>query len=140
MTPRVYYPLWAKALGLLGLPALVVVAVYVALMPIFEEDLSPVLQVVYPLLGLAVLYQCVIGFRCLRYLNTVIELHDTGIRVIRGDSSREYQWRELGVVEYGFATTNRIVAEDGSTVAYLSDGLPNLDILVQAIRATRRQD
>ena len=98
-----------------------------------EADLSNAQQVLFPLLGLAVIYQCWIGARCLPYLNTVVLLFDDGIEVLHKNESTEYQWMELDVVEYSFATTTKIAKKDGSTIAYLSDGIPNLALMVGMI-------
>lgn len=132
-TPQVFYRTWMKALGIVGLPALAICALWLTFRPLLEDGLTIVQQVVFPLLGAAVLYQCYIGSRCLPYLNTVASLFNDGIEVRKGDVARHYKWNELDVVQFTFATTTQILTKDGSTVVYFSDGLPNLGLMTRMI-------
>ncbi len=131
--PRVRYPTWMKALGIMGLPVLAIVAGWMVSRPLWEEGLTSAQQIGFPLIGIAVLYQCYIGSRCLPHLNTVVALYDDGIEVQKGDSSKHYQWSELVVTEFPFATTTQILTRDGATVVCFSDGLANLDLMTHMI-------
>ena len=130
---RVYYPLWAKILGGLGLPALVVVGVYVAFMPLLEDDPTTFQTYFLPPVGIAVLYQCFVGARCLPHLNTVASIFDDGVEVVRHGRGETYEWRELEVTEFALASTTGILKKDGSPIVYFSDSLPNLGLLVYMI-------
>jgi len=130
---QVYYPAWIKVLGIIGLPLMAFVAIWFGLRPLLETDLTDAQIVLFPLLGLAVLYQCTIGFRCFKYLNSVLVLHDQGVDLHHKGKIIKYSWNELSVKSYSFATTTQIKCKNGTTVAYLSDGLPNLKLLTDTI-------
>ena len=131
---QVYYPVWIKVLGIIGLPLMAFVAIWLGLRLLWETDLTDAQIILFPLLGLAVLYQCTIGFRCFKYLNSVLVLHDEGVDLHHRGKITEYSWNELSVKEYSFATTTQIKYKNGTTVAYLSDGLPNLKLLTDTIK------
>ena len=84
-------------------------------------------------MGIAVLYQCTIGFRCFKYFSTVLVLHDTGVDSYNKGVVEEFTWSDLEVKSYSFATTTQIKCKDGKTVGYFSDGLPNLKLLTETI-------
>lgn len=130
---QVYYPTWIKLLGIIGLPLMALVAIWIGLRPIWEADLTDAQIILFPLLGVAVLYQCTIGFRCFSYLNSVLVLHDEGVDLHHKGKVTEYSWSELTFKEYSFATTTQIKCKNGNTVAYFSDGLPNLKLLTDTI-------
>lgn len=129
----VYYPNWIKALGIVGIPLMALTAVWMILQPLWEPELTNAQQILFPVIGIAVIYQCYIGSKCLAYLNTMFILHDNGVDVLKKGSSIEYSWDELAVKEYSFASTTQITNQDGKTIAYFSDGLPNLKLLVNTI-------
>lgn len=129
----VHYPTWTKVIGIIGLPVLSLASIWMVLMPLLEADLSTAQNVLMPLLGFLVLYQCTIGFRCLRYLNTVFILHDEGIDVHHQGQVSTFDWRDLAINHYAFATVTQIKRKNGDTLAYFSDSLPNLSLLTQTI-------
>ena len=137
LVPRVYYPVWAKIVGIVGIPALVGVGIAVASMPLWDDDVTLAHSYFFTPLGLAVLYQCYIGARCLPHLNTVVSLYEDGIDVERAGGTQRYPWYELQVRHFAFATTTGILTKDGNTVVYFSDGLPNLELLVQRVGVIR---
>ena len=130
---HVFYPTWAKILGIVFLPILAGVAIWLGLRPLWETDLTDTQIILFPIMGIAVLYQCLIGFRCFKYFNTVLVLHDSGVDSYKKDKVVEYAWSDLEVKEYSFATTTHIKCKNGKTVGYFSDGLPNLKLLVSII-------
>ncbi len=87
----------------------------------------------FPLLGLAVLYQCFIGFRCFKFLNSSLLLHDHGIDLYHQGKVVEFKWEDLVIKNYAFATATQIKTKNGETVAYFSDGLPNLSLLEESV-------
>ncbi|MFQ3235959.1 MAG: hypothetical protein ACI9C4_001523 [Paraglaciecola sp.] len=85
-------------------------------------------------MGVAVLYQCTIGFRCFKYFGTILVLHDKGVDTYNKGKVEEYTWDNLEVKKYAFATTTQIKCKNGQTGAYFSDGLANLNLLVETIK------
>lgn len=136
---QIYYPLWMKILGVVGLPALTFAGIYLASMPVWETDLTHAQLVLLPLFGLAVLYQCYFGFHCLPHLNTVVTILDDGVEVQKLNSSNQHLWPDLKVQTFLFATTTRIFTNDGSTLVYFSDSVPNLKLLVPMIVVEERE-
>lgn len=130
---QVYYPNWIKILVIVGLPLMTFIAIWMGLHPLWETDLTDAQKILFPALGIAVLYQCTIGFRCFKYLNSILVLHDAGVDLHHNGRVTEYSWSELSVKEYSFATTTQIKCKNGTTVAYFSDGLPNLKLLTDTI-------
>jgi len=130
---EIFYPKWIKYLGIIGLPLLAIVAIWLATRFFLEPELTNTQKILSSILGVAVLYQCQIGARCLPYLNTIISLYDDGIDIYFKNQTNEYRWEDLTLVEYSFATTTQIKHKDGRTLAYLSEGLPNLDLLTSTI-------
>ena len=129
----VFYPNWIKYLSFIGFPLLIFVGAWLTTRFLWEFEL-PTLQLVgSSALGIAVLYQCQIGARCLPYLNTVITLYDDSVDIHYKNHTIEFKWEELTIKEYSFATTTQIKHKDGRTLAYLSDGLPNLELLKSII-------
>ncbi|MEP2653033.1 MAG: hypothetical protein ABJH06_13685, partial [Paraglaciecola sp.] len=103
------------------------------LRPLWETDLTDAQVVLFPIMGIAVFYQCTIGFRCFKYFSTVLVLHDKGVDFHKKGQVQEFIWSDLEVKSYAFATTTQIKCKNGKTVAYFSDGLPNLKLLVDTI-------
>ncbi len=130
---QVFYPTWMKVLGIVFLPILAGVAIWLGLRPLWETGLTDTQIILFPIMGIATLYQCTIGFRCFKYFSTVLVLHDTGVDSYTNGRVKEYTWSNLEVKEYAFATTTQIKCKNGETVAYFSDGLPNLKLLVETI-------
>ena len=133
---NVFYPNWMKYLGIVGIPLLAIVASWLATRFLWEPDLTPTQLAVSTVLGTAALYQCLIGARCLPYLNTIITLYDDGVDIHNNNHTDEFKWEELAIKEYSFATTTQIMHKDGRTLAYLSDGLPNLELMKNIINET----
>jgi len=132
----VFYPDWIKYLGIVGIPLLTIVASWLTTRFIWEPDLTTTQLAVSTALGIAGLYQCLIGARCLPYLNTIITLYDDGVYIHYNNHTDEFKWEELIIKEYSFATTTQIKHKDGRTLAYLSDGLPNLELMKNIINET----
>jgi len=129
----VFYPNWMKYLGLAGIPLLAMVAGWLATRFLWEPDLTATQLAVSTALGTAGLYQCLIGARCLPYLNTVITLYDDSVDIHDHNHIDTFKWEELVIKEYSFAATTQIRHKDGRTLAYLSDGLPNLELMKEII-------
>ncbi len=123
------YSLWMKALGCIGLPVLLGVAIYVASMPLWDNELTRLQQIFLPLLGAFVAFQCCIGFFCLADLNTVVWIDDDGIQLQRGDQTKRYAWSDFHVKSYPLASAIRIVSSDGNSIAWFSDDLANVALL-----------
>jgi hypothetical protein len=130
---QVFYPTWIKIMGVVFLPIMAGVAIWLGLRPLWEVNLTDAQIVLFPIMGIAVFYQCTIGFRCFKYFGTVLVLHDKGVDSYKKGKVEEYTWDNLEVKEYAFATTTQIKCKSGQTVAYFSDGLPNLKLLVETI-------
>ena len=105
--------------------------------PILEPELNATQLVASAGIGVACLYQCVIGFRCFSHLNTVFVLHDSGLDLYKKELVSELKWGDLEYKEYTFATTTHVYKKSGETVAYLSEGLPNLELLKKTIKEGR---
>lgn len=129
----VYYPSWIKYLGIVGIPLLIIVASWLTTRFLWEPDLTATQLAVSSALGIAGLYQCLIGARCLPYLNTTITLYDDGVDIHYNNHTDAFKWEELMIKEYSFAGTTQIKHKDGRTLAYLSDGLPNLELMKNII-------
>ena len=84
---------------------------------------------------MAVLYQCSVGIRCVPYFSTVLDLHDSGVTVYHADEWLEYEWEDLYVQNYAFATTYLIKSKDHKDPGYFSHGLPNVERLIKMIGA-----
>ncbi len=130
---RVYYPLWVKVLGVTVLPVMVLVAIWFVVRPVLDTGLTDAQNIVLPIVGIAILYQCMISFRCFKYLNSSLLLHDKGVDLCHRGKVIEYKWGDLTIKHYTFATTTQIKTKGGETVAYFSDGLPNLSVLEENI-------
>jgi hypothetical protein len=130
---QVFYPTWIKVMGIIFLPIMAGVSIWLGLRPLWEVDLTDAQIVLFPIMGIAVFYQCTIGFRCFKYFGTVLVLHDKGVDSYNKGKVEEYTWGNLEVKEYAFATTTQIKCKNGKTLAYFSDGLPNLKLLVETI-------
>lgn len=131
--PKVFYPFWMKVMAIVGIPALAAGAAWMVSWPLTETDLTKFQMILCPILGVATLYQCAIGVRCLPYLNTVIRLRGDRIEVSHRGTVSQYRYDELRVESFTYATTTRILTKDGSTVVYFSDGMTNLSYLVSRI-------
>lgn len=130
---QVFYPIWTKALLLVALPLLFGCVLWLGLRPLLEEDLTNAQVILSLLLAGAVGYQGLICARCLKYLGVVLVLCDHGLERHQNGTVTEYSWDELTVTEYAFATTTQIKTEEGATIGYFSQGLPNLALLVEVI-------
>lgn len=104
------------------------------LRPIWEAGLTNEQNIFFPLVSCAVFYQCFFGLKYFRYLSMIVVLHDDGIDVYHNGTTKEYLWKELEVKEYSFATTTQIKHQNGQTIAYFVDRLPNLKVLTEIIR------
>lgn len=130
---QLFYPFWVKALGIIGIPLLAIAGLWMSSRPLFEEELSFAQQMLFPIMGIAVLYQCYIGTKCYKSFSTVITLNEYGIKVNSNGESKDYYWKSLMVEHYAFATTILVKHMNGEPVGYFSEGLENLDLLVNAI-------
>jgi len=72
----VFYPNWIKYLSFIGFPLLICIGVWLTTRFLWEPDLTTTQLVGSSALGIAVLYQCQIGMRCLPCLNIVITLKE----------------------------------------------------------------
>ncbi|MCL1127797.1 hypothetical protein [Shewanella surugensis] len=97
---QVFYPTWIKVMGIIFLPIMVPMAIWLGLRPIWETDLTDAQIVLFPIMGVAVLYQCTIGFRCFKYFSTTLVLHDTGVNSYTKGIVEEYLWTDLEVKSY----------------------------------------
>ena len=128
------YPAWLKALSWFGVPALSLAALWLISRPVWEEVTTSQF-VVGAVLGFAVLYQCVMGFFALQYLNMRITLLDEGLQISFNNSTRLVPWSLIGKVkEYPFATITRLSDVNGKTIMYAFDNMKNLWVLKSVLR------
>ena len=130
---QVFYPFWIKTIVIIGVPLLTLIALWLPFMAMYETDLTDAQRFLFPPLSLVMLYQCFIGFKCLRYLGAVLVIHDEGVGVYHKSKSKEYLWSDLIVKDHAFATTTAVITKSGKTIGYFSHGLPNLALLVDII-------
>ena len=130
----VFYPAWLKVISSFGVPALSFVALWMISRPAWEEVTTS--QFVFgAALGFAVLYQCVMGFFALQYLNMRITLLDEGLQISFRNSTNLVPWSLIGTVkEYPFATMTRLSDVNGNTILYAFDNMKNLWVLKSALR------
>ena len=128
------YPVWLKAISWFGVPALSLVALWLISRPVWEEVTTSQF-VVGAVLGFAVLYQCVMGFFALQYLNMRITLLDEGLQISFNNSTSLVPWSLIGKVkEYPFATMTRLSDVNGKTIMYAFDNMKNLWVLKSVLR------
>ena len=128
------YPAWLKAISWFGVPALSLVALWFISRPVWEEVTTSQF-VVGAVLGFAVLYQCVMGFFALQYLNMRITLLDEGLQISFNNSTSLVPWSLIGKVkEYPFATMTRLSDVNGKTIMYAFDNMKNLWVLKSVLR------
>lgn len=128
------YPAWLKAISWFGVPALSLVTLWFISRPVWEEVTTSQF-VVGAVLGFAVLYQCVMGFFALQYLNMRITLLDEGLQISFNNSTSLVPWSLIGKVkEYPFATMTRLSDVNGKTIMYAFDNMKNLWVLKSVLR------
>lgn len=129
----IFYPAWLKAISLFGVPALSLAALWLISRPVWEE-VTTAQFAVGAALGFAVLYQCVMGFFALQYLNMRITLLDEGLQISFRNSTTLVPWSLIGTVkEYPFVTMTRLSDVDGKTILYAFDNMKNLWVLKSAL-------
>ena len=129
-----YYPQWMKLISWLGVPALMGIAVWLILRPVWEEMTN--LQVTFSVaLGAAVFYQCAIGARALKYMNTKLHLNKEGLELHSSNGVTSIPWKNFGsMVEYSFATTTCFKDIEGNTIIYVFDNMEQLALIKSIIR------
>ncbi len=130
----VFYPRSTRVLVVVTVPTMIVLGAWLALQPLVANDLTTGQQWLLPVFGIFMVYTGWNNAQCFPYLNSVISLFDDGIAVLHKDKLTECAWNELEVIEYSVSRTTRIAKKDGSTIVHLSDGLPNLALMVNLIR------
>jgi hypothetical protein len=126
----VYYPVWMKLLSWVGLPALTLVALWLISRPIWEEGLTESQFLIGAALGCAVLYQCILGFFVLKYINMRIVVLGEGLEVHFRNSVRFIPWEHIGrIKEYSFATTTQLIERNGNTLIYAFDNMKNFSVI-----------
>lgn len=130
---QLFYPLWVKLLGIIGIPTLAAIAVWISVHQFFEEEATIIKQVFFFVIGVAVLYQCYIGSKCIGSFNTVITIYENGIDVSKKGSTNSYSWDSLLVEHYSFATTIHLKLKSGESIGYFSDSLENIGLLINAV-------
>jgi len=59
---QVFYPTWIKIMGIVFLPIMAGVAIWLGLRPLWKVDLTDAQIALFPIMGIAVFYQCTIWF------------------------------------------------------------------------------
>lgn len=130
---QLFYPAWVKVLGYVGLPLLAVAAAWISVHQFFEDQSTIIKQVFFLAMGIAVIYQCYIGSKCIGSFTTVITIDDTGIDVNKNGNTNSYPYDSLQVEYYSFATTIHLKHKSGESIGYFSDSLDNVGLLTNMV-------
>jgi hypothetical protein len=96
--------------------------------PIWEEGIGTAQFAAGAALGLAVLYQCIIGWRTLRYIRVRMRLSADALEIVSDSSPRKFSWEQLATPkEYTFAGATRFDLRDGEILLYAFDNMKNLE-------------
>lgn len=135
-----YYPAWLKVLYCLGVPALTAIALWLISRPLWEQGITPVQYIVGLILGVAVLYQCSIGWLVLKYINTRIIAFDDRLLIQSTSAEQTVFWEDLAPAkEYSFATSTRLSDKNGQTILYAFDNMTDLRIIKSVLNEEHRE-
>ncbi len=136
----VYYPVWMKVISWLGVPVLLMVALWLIRRALWEEGLSESQILVNAAMGGALLYQCAIGFLVLRYMGASIFVLQDGLEIHSSHCVRFVPWERFGrMKEYAFATTTCLVDDNGDILLYAFDNMRHFAVIKERLHARRER-
>ena len=135
-----YYPVWLKVLSYVGIPALTGIALWAISRPLWEQGITPLQYGVGFAFGVALLYQCTIGWLVLKYINVRIIAFNDRLLIQSNGIEQTVLWEELAPAkEYSFATATRLSLKTGETIVYAFDNMPDLQIIKSVLKGEHEQ-
>ena len=135
-----YYPVWFKALSYVGIPALTGAALWLVSRPLWEDGITPSQYGAGFALGMALLYQCAIGWLVLKYMNVRIIAFDDRLLIQSNGIEQTVLWEQLAPAkEYPFATATRLSLKSGETIAYAFDNMTDLYVIKSVLKEEHGQ-
>jgi hypothetical protein len=135
-----YYPAWLKVLSYVGIPALTGIGLWLVSRPLWEQGITPLQYGVGFAFGVAVLYQCTIGWLVLKYINVRIIAFNDRLLIQSNGREQTVLWEELAPAkEYSFATATRLSLKTGETIVYAFDNMSDLHVIKSVLKDEHEQ-
>ena len=89
------HPAWLKYVGWIGLPAMLVVSLWVMAMPISNQRMELMSFLIWIPIGGFSLYMTIHGLMTLPFMNVSVILLDEGLKITKDSEPKVYPWKSI---------------------------------------------